>query len=253
MIEVKNLNFSYPSRDGKINVLKDISFNLNKGESCAIIGPSGCGKTTLLYLLSGLFSTSDGEIIIGGEPVQPKRKNTALILQEYGLFPWKTVWENTVLGLVLRKTPRNIQYSIGKSILEELGLWDAKDRFPFQLSGGQRQRIAIARAIAISPDLLLMDEPFSSLDAMTREILQDTLLGIWKKRKMTFIIVTHSIEEAVLLGQRIIVLSALPGAIIENFESLHRGEKGYRMSEDYFELCNYLRKTLKLWITENEK
>ncbi len=245
MVRVRGLQVIYQQRNSRVNALEGVSFSLGRGETCAFIGPSGCGKTTLLYVLAGLLAPTQGEVAIAGQPVRPKRRETALILQDYGLFPWKTVWANTVLGLQLRRASRDEQARLGAEILQELGLWDFREHYPAQLSGGQRQRVAIARSLALDPDLLLMDEPFSSLDALTRENLQELLLEVWRKDGLTLVLVTHSIEEAVFLGQRIFILSPRPGTIIHEVANRGAGEPGYRRRPAYYEKCLEVRRLLE--------
>ena len=156
-------------------------------ETPAIIGPSGSGKSTLLYILAGLLKQTRGEVRLNGELLQPKRRETALILQDYGLLPWKTAMQNTSLGLEIRGVPREECFQAVKEAMTELGIWEFRNHYPAQLSGGQRQRVAIARSLTLKHDLLLMDEPFSALDALTREGLQNTLLDFWKKKRATMI------------------------------------------------------------------
>lgn len=239
MIRVQNLKFTYPEG---VEALGDISFSVKKGESCAIIGPSGCGKTTLLYLIAGLLPIQDGVIQVNGTTTT--RGNIPMILQDYGLFPWKTVWENVAMGLILKHSPHAEIKQRLEPILEELGLTPFTNFYPSQLSGGQRQRVAIARVLAMNPSLILMDEPFSSLDAMTREHLQQLLANIWKRHNITFIIVTHSIEEATFLGKKILVLTQRPARIQAEVENLHAGDPAYRSSKAFFEISSRLRETL---------
>jgi len=192
-------------------------------------------------VLAGLRPPSAGRVTIAGEPVRPGRLKTAVILQDYGLLPWKTVWQNTILGLQIRRSPRDETVLRCRSILAELGLEGLEHLYPAQLSGGQRQRVAIARALALEPDLLLMDEPFSSLDALTRESLQDSLLDVWAHRGVTMVIVTHSIEEAVYLGQHIVVLSPRPARVVATVENPGMGRPAWRKSPDFHRVCTRLR------------
>ena len=193
---------------GTTPVLEDISFSLPEGETLAVIGPSGCGKSTLLYLLAGLTPPSAGQVLPErGE----KAGSTAFILQEYGLFPWKTVAANLALPLELQKvSPEACQKKV-QAMLAELGLNGLENRFPAQLSGGQRQRTAIGRALITEPRLLLMDEPFSSLDALTREHAQQIVLDLWQRRRPTCVLVTHTVAEALFLGQHIMIMDSHPG------------------------------------------
>lgn len=241
MIRVKNLGVTYRGTNAVVPAIRDISFNMERGGTCAVIGPSGCGKTTLLYVLAGLRPDFTGRVEVAGAPVGPGRLKTALILQDYGLLPWKTVRQNVALGLEVRGVPGERRAAACREVLAYQNLLELQDLYPSQLSGGQRQRVAIARAMAVRPDLLLMDEPFSSLDALTRERLQDNLLDIWSGNRMTIVIVTHSIEEAVFLGQKIIVLSPRPAALSAVVPNCGAGTPGWRSSPEFFRLCTRLR------------
>jgi NitT/TauT family transport system ATP-binding protein len=270
MIESKQISKVYP--DGT-EALREVSFDISEGESCSIIGPSGCGKTTLLFIFSGILKPTSGKALIGGKEVMSPSKEVALILQDYGLFPWKTVFENVSLGLELRNKPlRGFQVNpyrvfgvvgvkprhgaephIGKkerkeivtSLLQDLGLKGFEDHYPKQLSGGMQQRIGFARALALNPKILLMDEPLSSLDALTRETLQNFLLSLWKNNGITMLLVTHNIEEAVFLGERIIVLSPRPGSVVTIMENHKVGDVNYRNTEDFFDKCRAVRRSIE--------
>jgi len=210
----------------------------------SIIGPSGCGKSTLLFIIAGLLKPTSGRVVIDGcEPDAPGAE-TALILQDYGLFPWKTVYDNASLGLKVKGYNRKEQQDIVSPILKKLGLDDFVNSYPAQLSGGQRQRVGIARSLALKPKILLMDEPLSSLDALTRETLQHFILDIWKEHKLTLVLVTHSIEEAVFLGKKICVMSDRPGMIQEMIANPMMGMPGYRQQQEFHGMCSRLRRLL---------
>lgn len=243
MIEVSNLSFSY----GNEKVLKNIELKVGKNTTCAIIGASGCGKTTLLYILAGLLPNYTGEVKINGKELSGIRKETGVILQSGGLLPWKSLWNNTALGLKTRKENKEQIGKKASSILEELNIIEHKDKFPSQLSGGQRQRGAIARTLVLDPDLLLLDEASSALDAINREHLQDLILRMYKRRKMTLVMVTHSIEEAVFLGQKIVVMEQ--GRIKHIIENPYFGDENIRSSTDYYKICLEVRK----WLVEGEE
>lgn len=211
----------------------------------SIIGPSGCGKTTLLYTLANLSSPTSGSIAIGSKHGDLSPCTTAIILQSFGLFPWKTVWENVALALKIRKTPKAEIYRVTAGLLEELGIDALASRYPVQISGGQQQRVAIARALATDPDILLMDEPFSALDALTREHLQNTLLAMWQKRRLTYVIVTHSVEEAVFLGRTIMILSDRPTRIRRIISNEGFGTQAFRMEDRYFETVRSIRRIME--------
>lgn len=245
-VEVRSLSLSYRQRNGDVPALAEVSFDLGRSETCAVIGPSGCGKTSLLYALAGLRRPAAGEVLVNGSPVSPKRRETALILQDYGLLPWKTVRENVALGLQIRGLPRPEREREVAAVLDWLGLGGLGHRYPAQLSGGQRQRVGIARALALDPDLLLMDEPFSSLDALTREELQNLLLEVHSRRRPTLLLVTHSIEEAIFLGRRILIFSPGPGRISHVLDNPRAGDPAYRGREEFHRLATAVRRLLDL-------
>ncbi|AEA46609.1 ABC transporter ATP-binding protein [Archaeoglobus veneficus] len=241
VIEARKLGMVYP--DGT-RAIEGVSFSVEEGESCAIIGPSGCGKTTLLFIFSGLLRPTEGIALIEGKEVVAPPKNAALILQNYGLFPWKTVIENAALGLEIRGVKARDARKAVKPILRELGLEGFENHYPKQLSGGMQQRVAFARALAIKPRIMLMDEPFSSLDALSREKLQNFLLELWMKERMTMLLVTHSIEEAVFLGKRIVVLSHRPGRVVKVIENPMAGSVEFRNRGEFFEKCREVRRSV---------
>lgn len=247
MILLEGLTFGYPNA---IPIFQDFSWQVRRGETWAVIGPSGCGKTTLLYLLAALRMPTSGRILIDGQPLTRPRPHTGLILQDYGLLPWATVRENAALGLRVRNfygpdgthAPSDYRpITDANPWLQSLGLMAVADHYPAQISGGQRQRTAIARTLAIQPDLLLMDEPFSSLDALTREDLQDLTLELCRQQNLTLIIITHAIEEAATLGKKILVLSQPPNCLPVIVENPQAGEPGFRQRAAYQVVCQTLR------------
>ena len=239
MIKVQAVNLGFAHGGVVQPVLADITFHLRPRESCAIIGPSGCGKTSLLFLLAGLLQPSSGSIQLTGKP----RRGT--ILQNFGLFPWKTVADNIGLGLQVQKMAKAEIASRVRQSLDEMGLAGFGKHYPGQLSGGMQQRVALARALAIEPDILFMDEPLSALDALTRERLQKLILTVWQTRQITTVLVTHSTEEAVFLGRRIIVLSRRPGRILHIVDNPGAGEVDYRQTTAFFQQCTELRQILR--------
>ena len=247
MVHVENISFTY---DDKIDIYKDFDWKVGPGEAWAILGPSGCGKTTMLYLLAGVFFPNDGRIFIDGTQIDKPRMRTGLILQDYGLLPWGTVRQNVELGIRLRKMygldgrkPEEYR-DIVDSWLKDLGIDHVQDHFPGQVSIGQRQRVAIARSLVLDPDLLLMDEPFSSLDAPTRESLQNLTTQLWVEQNLTMIIVTHAIEEAVLLGKKILLLGHPPNTNPVIIDNPKANTKGFRSDSDYHRLCRELRQKM---------
>lgn len=246
MISIDKVSLQYRQRKALLEAVADVSLNVEFGETCVLIGPSGCGKSSLLYMVAGLIKPNDGTIKINNEIISGQRSKTALILQEYGLFPWKNVKENIELGLKLRKISHNDIEEIVLPIINKLGLTEYLHHYPTQLSGGQRQRVAIARALALNPDLLLMDEPFSSLDALTREELQQLILQLWNKHSVTMLMVTHNIEEAVYIGQKIVVLSRRPAQIIEIIDNPLGGTENYRSSAEFYQKCSRIRELLEV-------
>jgi NitT/TauT family transport system ATP-binding protein len=193
--------------------LKDINLEVRKGEFLVLVGPSGCGKSTLLDILAGLAHPTSGTVSIDGKEITGPALDRGIVLQGYALFPWRTVRQNIEFGLEIKKVPKQERTPISDHFITLVGLDGFADRFPHELSGGMKQRVAIARALAYDPEVLLMDEPFAAVDAQTREGLQDELLRIWEKTGKTIVFVTHSIEEAVFLGDRVAVLSPNPGTL----------------------------------------
>lgn len=203
------------SQKVKFQALKDFTLSIKEGEFVAIVGPSGCGKSTLLDILSGLFKADSGSITIDEKIVDGPALDRGFVMQSYALFPWRTVRKNVEFGLELKKIHKKERHEISNKFIELVGLNGFEDRYPHELSGGMKQRVAIARALAYDPEVLLMDEPFAAVDSQTRENLQDELLKIWEKTNKTIIFVTHSIEEAVLLADRVVVMTENPGTIKE--------------------------------------
>lgn len=243
-LSINSLQVNYTQNNRITPALKEVSLSLPQGNIGAIIGPSGCGKSTLLSVLAGLNRDYKGSVLLHGK-TPSEYTETALILQEYGLFPWKTVWDNVKLGLQIKGISSKEIASRTEEILSKLGLLHLKKRYPIQLSGGQRQRVAIARSLILNPELLLMDEPFSSLDALTREEMQDLVLEVWKETKLTILLITHNIEEAVFLGHKIFVMSACPGTIIQELSNPLAGDYAARGRMEFLEMCNSLRLSLR--------
>ena len=217
-LEILNLSQSFRKDDGSdLVVLDKISFEVADKEFVCILGSSGCGKTTLLRLIAGLDEAQSGSIVLDGEEIRGTSPKVGMVFQEYSLFPWRTVIDNIAFGLEMRGMPRDERYRIADHYLQLVNLSQFRDSFPTELSGGMRQRVAVARALALDPVLLLMDEPFGALDAQTRNMLQKELLEIWEATRKTIVFITHSVDEAVYLSDRIIVLTPRPGRICQMF------------------------------------
>ncbi|MCC6609867.1 MAG: ABC transporter ATP-binding protein [Burkholderiales bacterium] len=202
-------------RYGQHQVFQDVSLAVGSREVVAIIGPSGCGKTTLLRTIDGLIPLTEGEVAIEGAPVAGPREGVAMVFQHFGLFPWKTVYQNVAYGVKLAGASRAQIAEKVPRFIDLVGLSGFEHHYPYQISGGMQQRCGLARALAIEPRVLLMDEPFGAVDAQTREILQFELLRIWEMKPTTMVFVTHSIDEAVLMGDRIVVLKGRPASVHE--------------------------------------
>jgi ABC-type nitrate/sulfonate/bicarbonate transport system ATPase subunit len=251
MIELDDISFSYTQ---KAPIFSHFNWRVEQGQSWAVLGPSGCGKTTLLYLLAGLRFPASGIVRIHNQALSRPRPETGLILQDYGLLPWNTVEENIRLGMRIREfygpdgkhAPR-IPLGAAEDAHKwtgRLGLSGLEKQYPGQLSGGQRQRVAIGRTLVLQPDLLLMDEPFSSLDSPTRLALRDLTLSLWSEQRFTFVVVTHAIEEAAHLGQQILVLGKPPHTMAECIPNPCFGKPDFADSEDYRALTRLLRERM---------
>lgn len=213
MIDVSNVTISFEEENQTHVILDDVSLNIEKGEFICLLGPSGCGKSTLLNAMAGFLKPTSGEIKIENQIVQKPSMKYVTIFQNYGLLPWRTVQKNVELGLETQKYSKEKKAKIASYYLKMVGLEHAAKKRPAQLSGGMQQRVAIARALAVGPDILFMDEPFGALDAITRMKLQTDILEIAQDTKKTVVFVTHDIEEAVFLADRIVIMSANPGRI----------------------------------------
>lgn len=250
MIELSGVSFAYP---GGREIFRNFNWQVESGACLAVLGPSGGGKSTLLYLVAGLRFPSAGEILVDGQVLTRPRPQTGLILQDYGLLPWQTVWENITLGLRIREfygpdgkhapaTPA--ETADARAWLERLGLGEVAGKYPANISGGQRQRTAIARTLVLRPDLLLMDEPFSSLDAVTRLDLQQITLQLWRETRFTLVVVTHAIDEAALLGQRVLVLGKTADTPPQELENPCFGRVGPESAE-FQAFCRELRSRME--------
>ena len=217
LIECQNLEHIYTTRSGaKVTAISDITLSIGAGEFMCLLGPSGCGKTTLLNMAAGFLPPTTGKLQVHGKTIDGPSPDRGVVFQEYSLFPWLTVENNITFGLRMTVAPAKQRKATAESLLELVGLQNMGSRYPFELSGGMKQRVAIARALATDPAVLLMDEPFAALDAMTRASLQKQLLDIQARTHKTVLFVTHNISEAIFLASRILVLSPRPGHIVED-------------------------------------
>lgn len=216
-VSVKNVSRTFSKKDDRseTEALEHINFDVEDGEFVCILGPSGCGKTTLLRIVAGLETQTSGEITLNGIPITGPDPKRGMVFQQYSLFPWRKVIDNITFGLELQGVGKEEARNKVEKYIELVGLEQFKNSYPHELSGGMQQRAAIARALANEPEVLLMDEPFGALDAQTRNILQDELLKIWEQKHVTFLFVTHSVDEAVFLSDRIVVMTSRPGRVKE--------------------------------------
>ncbi len=229
-------------------VLDAVSFTVPQNQFVCLLGPSGCGKTTLLRIVAGLTEQSSGGIAVEGKPVHGPGQDRSLVFQNYGLLPWRTVMGNVEFGLEIRGVPKTKRRAICQHHIERVGLKGYEKHYPHEISGGMQQRTALARAFSKDPKILLMDEPFAAVDMQTREMLQDELLKIWNGNKTTVLFVTHSIEEAIYLGDRVLVMGARPGRIVADIETglpRPRSETDVKSSARFDDLRRRVRETLR--------
>jgi NitT/TauT family transport system ATP-binding protein len=243
LLEVRSVTKIYETDNGSVPALGHCDLGLGSGGTLALVGPSGCGKTTLLLLLAGLERPSTGAVLFKGNRLAMPHREIALVLQDYGLFPWKTVERNVELGLRIRR--EQVDRNRIRDLLEELDIAGKTDAYPQQLSGGQKQRVALARALILNPALLLLDEPFAALDTLTRERLQDLVAEAWQRRRFGMVIVTHNIQEAVRLGQKILVMGRNPGRVCGCIGNPRGCELDYRGSEEFYEVSRLVRERLE--------
>jgi NitT/TauT family transport system ATP-binding protein len=210
---LRDVEKSFETRNGPLQALQNINLALDDGEFVSVVGASGCGKSTLLRIIAGLEQATAGELILDGAPLLGPGKDRGMVFQAYTLYPWLSALDNIEFGL--RHLPRKQRSTVARRFLDVVGLIDFADSYPSQLSGGMQQRIAIARALALEPSILLMDEPFGALDAQTRSLMQELLLSIWERDRLSVLFVTHDIDEAIFLADRICVLATKPGRVRE--------------------------------------
>lgn len=235
-IQIEDVSFSYTNRQTgeKVFVLDQVSFDIREKEFFCILGPSGCGKSTLLYLIAGLVQSDAGKVLVDGKAVRGPGADRGVVFQEYALMPWKTVMDNVSLGLKIKGVKRSERRQIAQHYIDLVNLSGFENKYPHELSGGMRQRAAVARTLANSPEIVLMDEPFAAVDAHTRLKLQEELTEIWAKEQKTIVFITHNIEEAIFLGNRVLVMSPRPAKIRKIFDvQLNRESRHWeRVLED---------------------
>ena len=240
-IQATNVTRVFASRNGPVYAVKGFDLVVQEGEFVCIVGPSGCGKSTFLRILGGLIAPSAGHVMLSpgadGKPLQ------SIVFQEYAIFPWKTVLNNVAFGLEMRGVGRQERYAIAQEWLRKVGLSRFADAYPHQLSGGMKQRVSIARAFANDPEILLMDEPLGALDAQTRAVLQEELIHLWEASRKTVVYITHSIEEAVLLGDRVVLMTAHPGTFKCEFEVPFLRPRKFELTSD----PEFARLTYAIW------
>lgn len=213
-IELQHITFEYETADGPLTALQDVSFSVDSSEFLCVVGQSGCGKTTLLNIVAGFLTPTKGEVRLGGQPVTGKGFDRGIVFQDFAqLFPWRTAQRNVEFGLEMKGIPREERAEVALRFLRLVNLEKFTRAYPHELSGGMQQRVAIARALAYNPAVLLMDEPFAALDALTREEMQRFLVDVWRETRKTVIYVTHNVAEAVYLGDRVVILTPHPGTV----------------------------------------
>ncbi len=218
-LSVRNLSMSYPNGDSEdVEVLDNISFDVHEGELLGIVGPSGCGKTTLLKIIAGLLKPDEGQVFIDGEEVQPGHNRVGYIFQQESLFPWRTVRQNIQFGLEVANTDKTEMTARVDEIIEIVGMEGLEDNFPHEISGGQARKTEMARSLVVSPDILVADEALSNLDAQTRNHLQEEILRIQKTTGSTILFVSHNVDEAVFMSERILIMSNIPAKILAEYE-----------------------------------
>ena len=234
--------------DGAVIAFQDLTLDVLPNEALCVVGPSGCGKTTLLRCLAGLLQPSEGQVYLDEQPVAAPNPSVVMVFQHFGLFPWKTAFDNVAYGLKLRGVPRSRWKELIQPCIELVGLAGFENMYPYQLSGGMQQRAGLARALVLNPQVLLMDEPFGALDAQTRELLQEELVRILEQDQRTMVFITHSIDEAIVLGDRIVVMSTRPGRIREVLDvglPRPRNVQAARTSARYAELRQHIWEELR--------
>ena len=239
-VEIRDLVKKFQTRNGEVVALNGVDLSIQDKEFVCVVGPSGCGKSTLLNMIGGLDTPTSGEILVDGKKVDGPSPKRGIVFQQYALFPWLTVEKNVQFGLKLQGMPRERMEQVTEKYLRAVGLENFAHSYPKELSGGMKQRVAIARAYAVNPEVLLMDEPFGALDAQTRVQLQTELLETWEHEQKTCFFITHDVEEAIILAQRVVIMSARPGRVkdIVDIDIPYPRDQATKMSPRFLELKN---------------
>jgi NitT/TauT family transport system ATP-binding protein len=247
IIEIENVSKTFPTDKTNILVLDNVTFSIGQDEFLCIVGPSGCGKSTLLRIIAGLEKPSSGRILFNGQPIERPSPKITMVFQLFGLLPWKTALENVEVPLEVLNMPKESRVHVAEEYLQMVGLEGFERTYPHDLSGGMKQRVGIARALALEPTVLLMDEPFSSLDELTAKTLRELVMNIWRNPALptnTFIMVSHNVEEAVFMADRIIVMSPRPGKVVGEIRvDIPRPRSQYLRAKKYFD---YVDETVNL-------
>ena len=241
-VKIDNVKKIYKGRNGETVALNGVSFDIAENEFICVVGPSGCGKSTLLNIIAGLDTPTSGKVYVDGKEVVGTGTERGVVFQQYALFPWLTVRKNIEFGLKLKKLGKQAITELSDRYLDMVDLREFADSYPKELSGGMKQRVAIARAYAVNPEVLLLDEPFGALDAQTRTQLQSELLKTWEQEKKTCFFITHDVEEAIILAQRVIIMSARPGRVKEivNINIPYPRTQETKMTKEFLDLKNYI-------------
>jgi NitT/TauT family transport system ATP-binding protein len=252
MVEIERVSKSFhktvKEHTTEVKALTEVNLSIRANEFLSIIGPSGCGKTTLLKMIDGLIPYDSGKISIAGKPVTAPGPDRAVVFQTFALLPWRTVLANVEFSLELRQMRAQERTEIARDCLQRVGLSDFETHYPHELSGGMQQRAGLARALAVNPSILLMDEPFGAVDAQTRQLLQEELLELWQRERKTVIFITHSMDEAVYLSDRVVVMTPRPGQVAEILDvplARPRSAEAVRRDTKFVELTNYIWDSLK--------
>ncbi len=241
-LRIDNVYKEYDGRNGKMVALNGVTMDIMENEFVCVIGPSGCGKSTLLNIIAGLLEPTSGSVCLDGKQIEGTGVERGVVFQQYALFPWRTVLKNVTFGLEMKKVPKDEAKETALKYIKAVGLEGFEDAYPKELSGGMKQRVAIARAYAVNPEVLLMDEPFGAVDAQTRTQLQSELLNMWQEERKTCFFITHDVDEAIVLAQRVVIMSARPGRIKEivNIDIPYPRDQETKLLPRFNELKNHV-------------